>query len=318
MAVIFPTSSEFIPMTKDGVPLTAAIGNENPGSVDIVGTAAYPAVYFVTKGGYAFFRFRVREDPKLMGGFANYAWVILFDTDSNLADSYEWEFALRGNSNDLALIKNLIKNFPAPDWGDTAEGTPITFPITSYDIARAVMANSMLGGVQNYFVDLSISLTILITNLGITKETPLRFRYFTAANENNFNKDRMCASFDNCFTDFVTLATVFSGTVINKEDGIGIEGATVELYSNGSLIYTTTTDTSGYFQISNPVAGDYNIKITKCCFKLNCNCNTITIQNNKNNSYNFAISYNCICTFKCEIAEIEALVAEEKNEFMKK
>lgn len=318
MAVPFPSNNEFIPMTVDGEPLTAAIGDINPGGTDIVGTSTYPAVYFVAQDGYAFFRFRLREDPRLGGGFANFAWVVLFDTDNDLANSYEWELALRGNSNDVALIENLVKNSPSPDWGDTAEGIPISFPITAYDIARAVTADSMLGGVQNYFLDISVDLATLKSALGIEDDTPLRFRYFTAANENNFNKDRICEDFDECFTDPVTLVTLFSGTVVNKEDGSGIQNAVVELYSNGTLIDSTVTDVDGSYSFTDPEPGDYTVRITKCCFLPNCYCNTVSIEQNKNNIYNFALAYDCICTIKCEILEIENEVIAEKQRIYEK
>ena len=309
----FPDNSEFIAMTNDGIPFTAAIGDENPAGTDIVGTEEYPAIYFVTKDNNAYFRFRLRGNPTFGGGFQNFAWIILFDTDSDLTDSYEWELALRGNSNDVVLIENLIKNSPSPDWGDRAEGTPISFPITGYDIARGVIADSTLGGVQNYFLDICIDESTLKSTLGISDDTPLRFRYFTSANEINFNKDRMCEDFDACFTDFVTLGTVFSGLVINKEDGSGIAGALLELYAHDQLIDSTTTDATGNYSFLNPPAGEYTVKITKCCFILNCFCNVITIKNQKMNVYNFAISYDCICTVKCAISEIETLVIAEKE-----
>ncbi len=318
MAAPFPNDSDYIPMTVEGVPLTAAIGDENPASTDIVGTASYPAVYFVAQDGYAFFRFRLRGDPTLGGGFANYAWVILFDTDSDLANSYEWELALRGNSNDVVLIENTVKNSPSPGWGDTAEGTPISFPITAYDIAQAVVADSNLGGVQNWFLDISVDLTTLKSTLGIGDNTPLRFRYFTAANENNFNKDRMCEGFDECFTDFVTLSTIFSGYVINKEDGTGIEDAKVDIYTGDTLVDSTVTNAAGYYSFLDPEPGDYIIQITKCCYKPNCYCNTISIEKGKDNRYDFALACDCICVIKCEIAEIENLVVEEKKRIYEK
>lgn len=313
MAVPFPSDNEFIALTVNGTALTAAIGDINPAGTDIVGTAAYPATYFAVQDGYAFFRFRLRGDPRSLGGFDNFAWVVLFDTDNNLANSYEWELALRGNSNDVALIENLVKNSPSPDWGDTAEGVPISFPITAYDIARAVTADSFLGGVQNYFLDFAVDEATLRSTLGISDDTPLRFRYFTAANENNFNKDRICEDFYECFTDPVTLTTLLSGTVINKENGSGIANAKVELYSNGTLIATTFTDINGNYSFSGIAAGDYTVRITKCCFKPNCYCNTITVESNKNNIYNFALAYDCVCTIKCEISEIENEVIEEKK-----
>lgn len=112
--------------------------------------------------------------------------------------------------------------------------------------------------------------------------------------------------------------TLLSGIVLNKEDGSGIENATVEVYSNSTLVVTTTTDTSGYYVFSDLEEGDYTVRITKCCFKPNCYCNTVTIIKNENNIYNFALAYDCICTIKCEIAEIENLVVEEKERIYKK
>ena len=318
MAIIYPDNNQFDAMTKDGVSFTAAIGDINPGGTDIVGTETYPAVYFTVQNGYAFFRFRLRETPISGTVFANFAWVILFDTDSDLTNSYEWELALRGNSSDVVLIQNLVKNSPSPDWGDTAEGTPISFLLADDNYAQAIPADSMLGGVQNYFLDIAVDVTFLKSKLGISDDTPLRFRYFTAANENNFNKDRMCESFDDCFTDFVTLTTLLSGTVINKEDGSGIAEATVEIYQDGTLVASTVTDPTGHYVFSDPDSGNYTIRITKCCFKSNCFCNTITVQPQKNNIYNFALAYDCICEIKCEIAEIEKLVIEEKSRVYEK
>lgn len=74
MAVPFPSDSDYNALTLNGVPFSAAVGDENPGETDIVGTTAFPAIYFVAQDGYAFFRFRLREDPAFGGGFSNFAW----------------------------------------------------------------------------------------------------------------------------------------------------------------------------------------------------------------------------------------------------
>lgn len=318
MAVVFPTNDQFTALTKDGVPLTDPVGDESPASTDIVGTTAFPAFYFTTDSTHAFFRFRLRGNPTGVGGFDQFAWVVLFDTDNNVANSYEWEFALNGVADVELLKQNLAPNSPSPGWGDTAEGVPINFPIVGYDIARVVAADSFLGGVQNYFLDLSVELSVLRSTLGITDDTPLRFNVFTAANENNFNKDRLCTDFYACFSDPVTLVTIFSGRVVNKEDGSPICNAKVELFSGDTLIATTRTDAMGDYSFTGIDTGTYSLKITKCCFLPNCGCSIIDVKQNQNNIYNFSLAPDCICEIKCNIAETEKEILEEKYRIYKK
>lgn len=44
MAVTFPIDNEFVPLTLDGQPFTAAIGDINLGSTDIVGIEDFPVL----------------------------------------------------------------------------------------------------------------------------------------------------------------------------------------------------------------------------------------------------------------------------------
>lgn len=314
MPVVFPSNDKFIPLTRNGNFYENPAFNENPASVDIVGSLEYPAIYFATDDTNAFFRFRLRGTPLLGSGFDNFAWIILFDTNMNLTDSYEWELALRGNSNDVVLIENLVKNSPGSGFNDKAEGIPISFPITSYDIVRAIPANSMIGGIQNYFLDISIDLTILKNTLGINAESLLRFNFFTSANEINFNKDKMCAEadFDKCFSDFFTLATILKGKILNKENGSPICNAKIELFQNGNSIAATYTDPEGNYIFDNLTSGDYYIKITKCCYLPIFNCNQIAIKENQTNIYNFSLAPDCICSIKCNIIEAEKELIAEK------
>ncbi|SFR63825.1 carboxypeptidase-like regulatory domain-containing protein [Anaeromicropila populeti] len=320
MSITFPINGEFIALEKDGVPFTDPVGDENPAGTDIVGTLAFPAVYFATDDVYAFFRFRLRGDPRNVAqtGFQNYAWVILFDIQQQLTlYSYAWELALAGNTNAVLLKENLIRNSPGTGFNDQAEGNPILFPITNFDIARAVMADSTLGGVQNYFLDIAMELSTLRAYLGISDEAPLRFTYLTATNENNFNKD-VLGNFDDSFSDPLALTTTLSGTIINKEDGSGIAGAKIELYQGSVLIGTTESDYMGAYIFTDIDAGNYSVQITKCCFKPNCFCSEVSVQGNKNNLYYFSLAYDCICQLKCLIGEIEAEVIAEKDRILEK
>ncbi|MDD2401517.1 MAG: carboxypeptidase-like regulatory domain-containing protein [Clostridia bacterium] len=319
MAVVFPSNDQYVALTKDGIPFIDPVGDENPASTDIVGTVDYPAVYFATDITHAFFRFRLRGSPELSGGFTNYAWVILFDLNNNLlVDSYQWEFALNGVTEEEMLIQNTVPNSPGSGWTDSAEGTPITFPVVSYDIARAVIADSTLGGVQNYFLDLSVEISVLHSTLGIADDTPLRFTYFTAANPNNFNKDRLCGNFYVCFSDPLTLTTQLSGQITNKDTGVAIADALVEIYDGDVLVDSTTTDMLGQYVFSEPDTGFYTIKISKCCFFSNCYCNSVTVEQNKNNIYNFSLAPDCVCVIKCLMAEDERDIIDEKQRVYEK
>lgn len=319
MAVVFPPDSQFIALTKDGIPFTDPAGDENPASVDIVGTITFPAIYFATDDTHAFFRFRLRGDPRLGGGFTNFAWIALFDINNNLlVDSYQWEIALNGIAEEVELVQNTVPNSPGPGWTDQAEGVPIVFPVVAYDIARAVAAGSNLGGQPNYFLDYSIELSVLRSNLGISDDTPLRFTYLTSTNPNNFNKDRLCVDFYVCFSDPVILSTLLSGHIINKETGEPVCDAVVKLYENGILIEETMTDCNGKYVFEEIEAGDYNLRILKDCYLPVCECCIVTVQKNKNNILNFSLAPDCICEIKCEIEELEKNLAEEKQRVYQK
>ncbi|MFA9398974.1 MAG: carboxypeptidase-like regulatory domain-containing protein [Clostridiaceae bacterium] len=319
MAVVFPTDSEFIALTRDGVPYsnTTVV---SPSYTDIVGTADFPAIYFATDDTYSFYRFRLRNSPLAGGCFFNSFWSILFDIGDTLDDSYEWKLALDGGSCELFFKQNTVKFSPGPGFNDQAEGLAIPFPITPYDIARAVSAGSTLGGGTNYFLDFAIPRSFLYSTLGITDSTPLRFNYVTSANENNFNKDKNCpdSDFDACFSDPVSLETVIKGKIVNKEDGSPICDALVEIFDNNSLLYTTTTDMLGNYLFMLSDGGTYTIKITKCCFLSNCGCNIVTIKKNTNNMFNFALAPDCICSIKCLIGETEKELIEEKQRIYNK
>lgn len=315
MAVIFPNNDQYIPLTRDGAVYENPSYNENPGGIDIVGESTYPAIYFATDNTHTFYRFRLRSSPLLGGGFVNYSWIILIDTDMDLVDSYEWELALRGNSNDIVLIENVIPNNPGSGFNDQAEGMPTSFPITNYDIARAVAADSMIGGVQNYFLDISIETATLKSIIGVDDDTPIRFNYLTSTNETNFNKDKMCVDehFDECFSDFVTLATLLSGMVINKDDGTPVCKAKMTLYREGLLVDETYTDDFGEYLFTDLEAANHRIRITRCCYLPFCNCNIVEIKKNANNIYDYSLAPDCICEIKCKILEAENELIEEKE-----
>ncbi|MBN1301910.1 MAG: choice-of-anchor A family protein [Melioribacteraceae bacterium] len=80
---------------------------------------------------------------------------------------------------------------------------------------------------------------------------------------------------ENTIGDFVWHDSNVNGTQDNGETGI--PGVVVELYSGSSLIGTTVTDNSGYYEFTNVVNGTYTVKIADVNF-----IDGAVLQNNDN------------------------------------
>lgn len=57
------------------------------------------------------------------------------------------------------------------------------------------------------------------------------------------------------------------GYVTNQSSGSGIVGALVRLYVSGSLTYSATTTTNGYYQLGAITAGGYLVNVTAAGYK---------------------------------------------------
>ncbi|SFS43689.1 carboxypeptidase regulatory-like domain-containing protein [Marininema halotolerans] len=209
--MLFPSSIQFQPIPFQGSVLFDHIGDINPKETDIVGTTQFPAAYYAFDGTHAFFRLRLNADPRLKTGFTQFAWGLLFETDGNPA-TYEWVLAIDGLNERLDLIKN---THPIPNtWNDPAEGTDgkgtpnFSLPIINYDIARVTVADSNFDGDPDYFLDFFIASSTLFSFLGITAATQIRTLFFTATNNNNYNKDSLQFNegyaFQNASSDLLT------------------------------------------------------------------------------------------------------------------
>ncbi|MFC4303031.1 carboxypeptidase regulatory-like domain-containing protein [Cohnella boryungensis] len=203
----FPSSSQFVPVTLGGAPLVDPPKDVSPSETDIVGTAAFPAAYYAYDGTNVYFRLRLNSDPRSRSVFKNFAWGVLFDTDGD-ASTYEWELVVNGLDNTVDLIRNTSK---IPDSlkdqaeGTDGKGTPnLSLTICNFDIARAGETGdgSAIGSSPNYFLDWFIPAATLFQLLGIQASSALRLLFFTATNNNNFNKDFTGAG--------QTLSTAFS------------------------------------------------------------------------------------------------------------
>lgn len=209
----FPSSSQFVPLTQNNINVVDPVRDVNPDETDIVGDAQFPAAYYAYDGTNVYFRIRLNTDPRFKTSFRNFAWGVLFDTDNNPA-TYEWELVVNGLDNEVQLIVNTVK---LPNLlTDQAEGTDgkgkpsFNEAICNFDIARAQPADdgSQLGGATNYFIDFFVPAQTLFSLLGISDQTSIRFLFFTATNNNNFNKDFIGVgqTLSTLFCDPVTIA----------------------------------------------------------------------------------------------------------------
>ncbi|CAM3515804.1 carboxypeptidase regulatory-like domain-containing protein [Paenibacillus lupini] len=209
----FPSNSQFVPLQQNNSNVVDPVRDVNPDEVDIVGNAQFPAAYYAYDGTNVYFRMRLNTDPRFKNNFRNFAWGVLFDTDNN-PSTYEWELVVNGLDNEVQLIANTVKlpNIVT----DQAEGTDgkgnpnFNVTICNFDIARAQPTDddSQLGSTTNYFIDFFVPAETLFSLLGITDQSSLRFLFFTATNNNNFNKDFIGTgqTLSTLFCDPVTIA----------------------------------------------------------------------------------------------------------------
>ncbi|QKS44061.1 carboxypeptidase regulatory-like domain-containing protein [Paenibacillus cellulosilyticus] len=202
-----------MPLRQGNIIVTDPVRDVSPDETDIVGDAQFPAAYYAYDGTNVYFRIRLNADPRQKSSFKNFAWGVLFDTDNN-PSTYEWELVVNGLDNEVQLIVNTVK---IPNvLTDQAEGTDgkgkpsYAESICNFDISRAqaVEDGSTLGGSTNFFIDFFVPAATLFQLLGITDSSSIRFLFFTATNNNNFNKDFIGTgqTLSTLFCDPVTIA----------------------------------------------------------------------------------------------------------------
>ncbi len=197
-------------------------GDENPGAIDMVGDAGFPAVFFAHDLEYLYFRFRVDADPSGPNGFAQYSWVALMQVPTGNPFQYQYELALDGAGapDDFGNAGGqkgdtieIWRNDPAEDmdfsplFNDPAE---IRRYAQRYDFASAATENttplarisvapgSSFGGTPDYFVEFAVPVTALIASGAIASAADLDDCLFfpaVSADSNQYNKDHLACPF---------------------------------------------------------------------------------------------------------------------------
>jgi MYXO-CTERM domain-containing protein len=170
----------------DGVNDTPSAG----GALDIVGTAQLPAGYHAADADFVYFRLRVagNADPGNML-LAN-SWGFEFDLDG-VRTTYELLLVVSGvGPDDLVSVytnnTTQVANTPA-DLADTPPA--FTYPFATH--GQVITAGSSLGGGPDYFVDLAIPWTDLIS-LGVQRARNVGVWAGTSTLANALDLDLAC------------------------------------------------------------------------------------------------------------------------------
>lgn len=193
----YPSDLQFVPIsiTVNGVTQTVfdVLGDESPSSTDIVGNATFPAAYFAYDGANVYFRLRLNTDPRTnqLSGFRNFSWGVLIRTTSP-PGFYDYMFNVNGLNSTVNIWQNTAQIFNS--WNDPAEVLVVSQPISNFNFARVLPANSSFGGDPDFFLDWFLPASTFFGALGITPTTQLSTIFYSSANANNYNKDSLRTS----------------------------------------------------------------------------------------------------------------------------
>lgn len=193
----YPSDSQYVPIsiTVNGVTQTVfdVLGDESPSSTDIVGNATFPAAYFAYDGANVYFRLRLNTDPRTnqLSGFRNFSWGVLIRTTSP-PGFYDYMFNVNGLNSTVNIWQNTAQIFNS--WNDPAEVLVVSQPISNFNFARVLPANSSFGGDPDFFLDWFLPATTFFNAIGITPTTQISTIFYSAANANNYNKDSLRTS----------------------------------------------------------------------------------------------------------------------------
>ncbi len=209
-AIVWPTS------WTTPAQCSVDISDENPSSIDLLGTLATPAVGFGSDANYQYFRERLGGNPGTPGSLDQKSWVVLFQ---KTLPEYQFLGTVNGNDEKVQLLQNTSAAGPvdfSPLLNDPAE--TVVWEGAAADYSRVTTA----GGA--YFVDWAIPTSVLNAN-GISTSTTKFFA--TSADSNNFNKDHL-----NCYEQIANLSIIKT----DSPDPVA---------TNGVLTYTLTVTNSG-------------------------------------------------------------------------
>jgi cysteine-rich repeat protein len=128
-ALTFPGAAAYIPVVQATGTMGDVTTDAQQDARNIVGSAAFPAVYFSNSGTELFVRLRLQENPiAANGALRQFGWGLLLNTDGNF-DKYEYSLLLdaSGNPDQIVYAHNTVAG-QLGDPSDNAELVLATFP----------------------------------------------------------------------------------------------------------------------------------------------------------------------------------------------
>ncbi|TMU87402.1 hypothetical protein FGG79_04555 [Bacillus sp. BHET2] len=257
----FPDASQYTPLLLNGSPLFDNFGDESPQPVDIVGNSTYPAGFIAFDGENIFFRIRLNGDPTQGQGFRQFAWGVLFNTTGD-PGTYDWLLNVDGLNEAINIYENVIKEYNS--WTDAAEGINgepnFSQPITNFDYARVILADSSIDGDPDYFLEWSLPAATIFTVMGIDETTTISTIYFSSANSNNYNKDSLRSDegfeFIDAFTDPITIEETDVRARLNATKSLSSGPSQVEFGETSTWTGTITLSNTGKALATTILAND--------------------------------------------------------------
>ncbi len=238
-AITFPAATAWIPLTQGGAPYFDVLG-DGVNERDIVGDATHPSAYIYQDATNFYFRLRLDRSPlKADGTFSPFGWGCAIDSDKNAA-TIEFIAMVNGITNmgpdgNPDQVEYDYNPTPvAASSSDIAEVTVATFPAAQpAGYARAIMADSSLGGDQDWFLEFAIPLSTMRAPPvtvpqapGIPSTSTLRFACGSSNNAQRLNADPL-AKGSTLWSDILSDPITCGPTGCSADrDGDGVSDAT--------------------------------------------------------------------------------------------
>jgi hypothetical protein len=201
---------------------------DEPGAIgerDAVGDAAAPAVFLAADTEFIYFRMRVDADPTSGTMWRPFGWAIVMDIlGTRDGDNYDVSVVVDGTASEVRLYRNTAGDGSV---GDPPDLPPVaTYPAATH--ARALAADSSIGGNPDYFVDWAAPITDL-ESVGVTADAFVASAFGTSSSPPAIDADVVC--FDNgtgeaVFREVATDPVERDGRTPPDSDGDGFDDAT--------------------------------------------------------------------------------------------
>jgi len=265
-AQTFPPDSQWLPLTKNGVPIGDPQG-DGQNSRDIVGDSTavppIPAAYVYSDGTYLYFRLRLAANPyQVAPNFQQFGWTCLIDTNGDTTQSYEFAAGVDGISD----LVELRQNSTFTQVNNPAEVAEIL--LQSYSVATNAQANpttTTLGGGTDYFIDWAVALADFPMG-AITPTTPLVFICGSSSNARNLTADPISESGASTLTDLSPDPITCDATGCHAAC---VQGAGCATGLNGACA-TGTWDCSGMTPVCTPTVQPG--QLPEMCNSVDDNC----------------------------------------------